>query len=237
LFYPNSLEDVDFFVNEAMTPCDIINQRLNTISVDNECLQTAGMLFLKAYVDGVEVEPREGMQIEIQIPARIIDPDMKLYESSNDRWALSEFKLKPAQIDGEMFYVFKTKWKSGWNLDKVVGPCLDSGPVVKVMFGETKYMQMYSASNTYLNAVALKGRKHRFPTFRDAMSSSIYIRVKKGKDEYDFKGTLGDLRYSPRKQVYVVRKRDMHKLNHWEMLGRGSGFVDCNDPTTANATK
>ena len=186
------------------------------------------MIFLKAYVDGVEVQPAEGMQIEIQIPAKLVDPDMKLYESSNDRWQLSEFNLAPREIEGEIFYAFKTKWKSGWNIDKVVGPCLDAGPVVKVMYGEAKYMQLYSASNTYLNAISLKGNKHRFPTFKDVQSASVYIRVKRGKDEYEFKGRLEDLKYSSRKRVFLVRKQDMHKLNHWEMLGRGSAFADCN---------
>lgn len=36
LFYPNKLEEVKLYINEAMTSCDIISQRLNTISVDNE---------------------------------------------------------------------------------------------------------------------------------------------------------------------------------------------------------
>ncbi|NOQ70588.1 MAG: hypothetical protein GQ574_01220 [Crocinitomix sp.] len=71
-------DQVDFLIQEALTPADILYAGLNTMTDDGEELETGGMFYFDAFADGERVPLQK--ELTVDIPANPDKTGMQLYD-------------------------------------------------------------------------------------------------------------------------------------------------------------
>lgn len=92
--FGTNAETVDFLVQEALNPQDILYAGLNTQTLSGDTLETGGMFYLDAFVDGQRVPLIK--EIAVDIPADPTKTEMQLYDGvKNDLGELLWTNPKP----------------------------------------------------------------------------------------------------------------------------------------------
>ncbi len=69
---------VDFLIQEALTPADILYAGLNTMTADGEELETGGMFYFDAFANGERIPLKK--ELTVDIPANMDKTGMQLYD-------------------------------------------------------------------------------------------------------------------------------------------------------------
>ena len=215
-FYPIKISDVNFEVTEIYSLCDMLNNNTTTRTVDGDCLTSAGMIYIKATYDGVEIQPNNEKYVRVKIPALEgeIDTSMSIYAAvKNDCgetvWESIESKLS-YEKNGEKYFLFDTDTLYDFNLDKSIGVlCEKSGPIIKVPKYDDVYITQLYPCELYL-AIADKKAKSKYVLDELKFDMHPYlIVIAYDKDGFPLiaEGNLDNLKYRKRKNIYVVKKK------------------------------
>tara|TARA_B100001109_G_scaffold255615_1_gene259550 strand:- start:7270 stop:8499 length:1230 start_codon:yes stop_codon:yes gene_type:complete len=234
-FYPVKIKDVRFEVTEIYGRCDMLNNNTTTRSRNGDCLVSAGMLFVKAIYDGVEIQPNKEKYVRIKLPTngKVVDNEMSIYARFNEKdgeiiWDTINSKLTYSD-DEATYYLFETDTLFGFNLDKPIGvKCEKNGPIVKIpKLKEAMVVQLYPGEN-YL-AVAEQKSSRKFVLDELKFDNKPYLIVI-GKDKYDkpfiANGNFKDL---PKKDWLWTHKYLVKKSYFQSLLMDYTGQVNLED--------
>lgn len=189
-FYPIKIKDVRFEVTEIYSRCDMLKNNTTTRSGNGDCLVSAGMLYVKAIYDGIEIQPNKEKYVRIKLPTNgdVLDNQMSIYAKLKDKsgeiiWDKINSELTYSD-DKATYYLFETDTLFGFNLDKPIGvKCEKNGPIVKIpKLKEAMVVQLYLGEN-YL-AVAEQKTSRKFALDELKFDMEPYLIVI-GKDEND----------------------------------------------------
>ena len=167
-FYPVKIKDIRFEVTEIYSRCDMLKNNITTRSRNGDCLVSAGMLYVKAIYDGVEIQPNKEKYVRIKLPTngKVLDNQMSIYAKFKDKsgeiiWDTINSELTYSD-DEATYYLFETDTLFDLNLDKPIGvKCEKNGPIVKIpKLKEAMVVQLYPNEN-YL-AVAEQRSTRKF---------------------------------------------------------------------------
>lgn len=220
-FYPRKISEINFDVTEVYTVCDMLNNNVLTRAVNGECLTSAGMLFVKPTIAGVEVQPNKGKLVKIKIPTKggILDKSMTLYGGvKNPDGTIVWKNLAPEisyQEQGNQFYVFKVDTLSTFNLDKPLGIiCKKDGHKIKIPGFRNVIITQTYPNERYLS-VAEKNTKRKFTldkVVKDKKPLITIIAFDKDDNPYLAQGPLNELKYRRWKDMYIVDKSYFKKI-------------------------
>ena len=216
-FYPKKIKDIDFEVTEIYSLCDMLTNNAVTRASNGDCLTSAGMLFIKPTIDGVEIQPNKGMFVKIKIPTMggAIDKAMKLFGGVKDKNGQLVWKDLSPEISyeesGNQFYVFKVDTLSLFNLDKRLGIiCKKDGHKIKI----PKQLKNALICQTYPNekflAVAEKLTERKFTLDKVVEEKKPIITIiafDRWEDPFIAKGPLYELKYRKWRDMYIVDKK------------------------------
>jgi len=215
-FYPRKIKDIDFNVTEIYSLCDMLNNNVLTRATNGDCLTSAGMVFVKPTIDGVEIQPNKGMLVKIKIPTKggILDKSMKLYGGVKDENNKMVWKDLTPEVSyeeyGNQFYVFKVDTLSTFNLDKPMGIiCKKDGPKIKIpKLKGAVICQTYPNEKFLAIAEKTSERKFVLDKFVDDKKPQItVVAYDKLGSPYIAKGPLLELKYIKWRNMYVVKKK------------------------------
>jgi hypothetical protein len=220
-FYPRKIKDINFNVTEIYTLCDMLNNNVMTRATNGDCLTSAGMVFVKPTIAGVEVQPNIGMLVKIRIPTNggVLDKSMKLYGGVKDENNKMIWKDLTPEVSyeeyGNQFYVFKVDTLSTFNLDKPMGIiCKKDGPKIKIpKLKDAVICQTYP--NEKFLAIAEKVNKRKFvlDKFVDSKKPQItVVAYDKSGNPYVATGPLLELKYIKWRNMYVVKKKYFKRI-------------------------
>ena len=210
------VSELNFKISEAYNPCDMLAQGLNTMNTGGSCLQSGGMVFMNVTYKTKQVRSNGREKLEIWIPTENPDDKMEVYIPSKKKgitqWQTEKKKPQVKKEDGKYFYVFQTSLKDGWNIDKLMGPCPATGPLVKTK--GSKQQNVYVNSGTSITGSNyVKGKIYQ--TFDMQGQDTLKVTaIASTKDNQTFVAhkKLSELKYRPRKKMYCLRKRDYKKV-------------------------
>ena len=220
---PGNFRDINFacrFLNDV-APC--AECEITTMTTDDECLTTGGMLFVNATYQGTSVNDLNGPDsIIVKIPAKDFDPKMGLYTAEQD--ASGNTVWKPILIvlkksaEGS-YYEFKTRNLGGYNIDRpVIELCRKGTPFkIKTMFNEDKVFVTYNNRN--LNSIIAAKRKkpkEHTGTILKSENPNIVSVFKKGQNFYRIQEPAYKLQKRMNKSMYVIRKKHYRKAEQVE---------------------
>lgn len=229
------MSKVKFEIDEIPGIGEMILNNLPTQTADGQCLASGGVLRVRATVDGKEVQPCAGKEIEITIPADRVDPEMQVYElkdrGGEEQWVESRVKIKDGS-SGSRGYTFSTPRLFTCNIDKVPVAGQIAGVISKLAKPERglvvrsrkmDYKRSFLASQQ--ERMAVRGevfvpRKVRFTPCSvqaDALYTGIFER---DGQTYLVAKPLAALRYKRLGNRYVVRKRDYEKVTEAQLKAR-----------------
>ncbi|MFT5600928.1 MAG: hypothetical protein ACI9N1_001165 [Flavobacteriales bacterium] len=219
-FYPNKIKDVDFKMTEVFTKTSMIINGMPTMTADGRCLESGGMIFSGASVNGSDVTPSDS--ITFRIPADQIDTTMQLWDvkvvNGDTMWVESELKLNFNAKGG--YYEFKANRMPSINVD-VPGAGIVSAGMDK-LFDKLKEDDLvvknrwYSMEKSYLvsdeKLIVLKGdlfhtKKTKYkPCEENERDILICLAERKGK-LYMVVEPLGNFRYKKFWRRYIVKRK------------------------------
>lgn len=220
-FYPRKIKDIDFEITEIFSLCDMLSNNTVTRSSNGDCLTSAGMLFIRPTIAGIEIQPNEGKLVKIKIPTMggTIDKSMKLYGGVKDKNGQFVWKDLAPEVSyeesGNQFYVFKVDTLSSFNLDKPMGIiCRKDGHKIKVPkeIKDVRICQTYP-NEKYL-AVAEKLNERKFTLDKVVKEKKPIITIigfDKLGSPYIAQGPLYELKYRKWRDMYVVNKKYFKK--------------------------
>jgi hypothetical protein len=230
---------VRFDIQELPTMADMLANDLPTQTPDGGCLVSDGVLRMRATVDGKDVQPCDGKQVEVTIPADEMDPEMDLYAlqttaDGREEWVKVRAPLQRSK-DGSEGYTFRTSNMGTFNLDKLAPPAppiplgrilarfvkRDNGLVVRsrrMDFGRA-YLGSTEANMVVRGDVFQPDRTRFQPCSirRDATFTSIF--EQDGKT-YLVNKPLMRLRFNWLTGRFVIRKRDYEEVTADQLKAR-----------------
>jgi hypothetical protein len=199
---------------------------------DGQCLSSGGVVRMRATVDGKEVQPCAGKQVEVTIPTDAVDPSMAVYELQGSgearRWVLSEIPLAGSGTDGRG-YNFRTPFMGAVNIDKPAGVPVLSGLLAKIAKRDRglvvrsrrmDYDRSYLASRTdnmVVKGDQFKPRKMRFTACALRMDGQFAGVFKQADRTYFVGKPLTDLKFKRLGNRYVLRKRDFLEVSEEDL--------------------
>ncbi len=220
-FYPYKVKDIDFNLTEIYTMCDMLNNNTITRATNGDCLTSAGMLFVKPTVAGVEIQPNKGKFVTIKIPTKngVPDKSMKLYggvKGKDNQMVWKDIKSEISyEENGNQYYVFKMDTLVPCNLDKPIGVlCRKDGHKIKIpQFINVVICQTYP-EETYLSiADKITERKFALDKVNDSKKPIITIvAYDEGGTAYVLKEPLSKFKYRRWKDMYVIKKNYFTKV-------------------------
>ncbi|MBL7914772.1 MAG: OmpA family protein [Bacteroidia bacterium] len=220
-FFPKKISEIKFDVTEVYTVCDMLNNNVLTRAINGDCLTSAGMLFVRPTIAGVEVQPNKGKLVKIKIPTKggALDKSMTLYGGVKNVDGTIVWKnLSPEvsyQEDGNQFYVFKVDTLSTFNLDKPMGIiCKKDGHKVKIPGFRNVIITQTYPNERYLS-IAEKNTKRRFTLDKVVKEKKPLITIvgfDKDDNPYLAQGPLIELKYSRWRDMYIVDKSYFKKI-------------------------
>lgn len=216
-FYPRKISEIDFDVTEIYSLCDMLNNNTVTRTNNGDCLTSAGMLFVKPTLAGVEVQPNKGTFVKIKMPTKggTIDKAMKLYGGVKNNNGQLEWKNLEPEVSyeeaGNQFYVFKVDTLSSFNLDKPLGiVCKKDGHKIRLpkQLKNATICQTYPDEKYLSIAEKLSERKFTLDKVIKEKKPVVTI-IAYDKLNYPFiaKGPLYELKYRKYRDMYVVNRR------------------------------
>jgi hypothetical protein len=220
-FFPRKISEVRFDVKEVYTVCDMVSNQVLTRATTGECLTSAGMLFIRPTIDGVEVQPNKGSLVTIRIPTGggVPDKEMKLYggvrtAGGNMIWKNIDPEVTYAE-QGTQYYVFRVDSLTSFNLDKPLGIiCRKDGHRMKVpRFKDVIITQTYPDENYLSVAEKNSTRKYTLDKVNKDNNPVITIIAFDRRDNpYMARGPLYDLTYRRGRDLFVVRKHFFSRI-------------------------
>lgn len=120
-FYPHKIKEIDFNIIEVFTRADMILGDYPTVDAYGNCLESAGMIFPTATLNGLPIQPSIDSALTIRIPAEKFDTSMMIYLSakggSETAWQQTKTRIT-YDVRGRKFYQFVTNAVTPCNLDK-----------------------------------------------------------------------------------------------------------------------
>ena len=214
-FYPRKISEVNFNVTEVFTQCDMLFNNTVTRTTNGDCLTSAGMLFLKPTIDGIEVQPNGGKTVKIKFPMvnGIYDPEMSLYGGVKDEngevvWKEIKSTVSYEEV-GNRYYVFQMDTFRPINLDKKINViCQKNGPRIKLPKVASATICQTYPNETYLS-VAAPVNKRVFALDEVILEKDPFITiVVRDKNGLPFmaSGALKDLPYKKHGKTYLVKE-------------------------------
>ncbi len=228
-FYPSKTKDVTITTREALSPLNIIRNNLSTMTADGRCLESGGMIFTSAEIDGVPTQPNDS--ITVRIPASKIDTNMKIWDvevvDGDTLWVESDLKL--TFNEEEKYYEFKTSRMPSINVDVPVASTVADGisGLLKVFKDDNttikargkQFVECYLVSDDeliVLRGELIKPKKSHFePCLTDPNDIVIAHVKKKDKDFYMVK-PLGAIKLKQFFNRFVIRKRDLKDIDSFD---------------------
>jgi|GEM_PF-3171686 len=233
-FDPDAIEDVSFRIKEYFSVYDMVrNPQIHLHDDSDKCLESNGVVFVKASVGANKAIPAADAEIKIDIPMNVVDDQFKLYdyEKSDASWKESEVKLKQDRDMGT--YSFTGSRLDGKTINK---PYEDSkrgseAPLLKVKgFGGAKwYLRGPTGDGKKpkgVRAVALSNDSKTSFTRYSKVSNSMFRNEepcycggskpllvvlaydKEGK-EYHLEAPVKTMKYKAKKNMYIASKKKL----------------------------
>jgi hypothetical protein len=80
---------IDIEIKEALSPIDFVMANLTTLTVDNQLLESGGMIYINATANGEQLQLSKNSEIGIMLPHDSVDEDMQIYEGSANEGVVS----------------------------------------------------------------------------------------------------------------------------------------------------
>ena len=228
-FAPYTIEEVDIEMVEALNLGDIIQMNLQTRDVNGNCLQSGGMIFTSAKVNGDQLAPNSS--VTIRIPAKRYNPDFELYDmqvvGGDTLWA--PMNIKP-ELSDDGYYSFTLDSMPNINLDSLMKPLetiailtpnkaiKDNGVVVKTRGKQIKRTQLFGDDEIHnLAGEQFKKRRSEFdPCYLSPEDYFFVTAIKRGELYYGLQ-PITNVKYKRLFNRYVFRKKHMQKSNEKEI--------------------
>ena len=223
VFAPYSLDEVDIRIEEVYSPVQALqhNRCLETRTPSGDYLASAGMLRVDARVGGKKVYPQNTGKIIAWIPTKKFVEGMELYRAVNKGngcaiWETSNTTdVKTKTLDGKTFYKFNMVGHfSTWiNLDVIIDTETNLPPAMYVKVKSVKKAKLFGQywveeGFGVVSAEQIKNRKFELQIPASLTDVKIYAKAKKSGHTNMLNMSLAQLKYRPKKNVYVIRRKD-----------------------------
>ena len=199
---------VDFIIQEALSPADIIYAGLNTITKNKEELETGGMFYFDAFAKGQRVALKK--ELIVDVPTKPEKREgMQLYDGVKNElgelvWTNPKSIINPlATVDILSLDFYPPSYESKMNewgylnkeykdsvyysfafdcADNILNPTNDSG----IGYGEKLFISNCAACHfvdKYMTGPALKGARARWQNF--SIEDNFYAFIKKSTEVID----------------------------------------------------
>lgn len=167
--------EIEIQLTEYYTMCDMLFNKLSTVTTDNKLLETAGMVYIEAFAQNKPLKLKQGTRYQIAFPLQgeNKDPEMKLFngvenEQGNIVWNNDPVDQKidslpfygePEDLAKDQFEEYDYLFNStnlGWsNCDKYLAYGSENGIELKVKIDSSLYsypqvILIYKNTNTLL---------------------------------------------------------------------------------------
>jgi hypothetical protein len=220
-FSPIKIRDIDFKATEVYTLCDMLQNNTTTSSTDGDCLISAGMVYIKAIYQGLEIQPNKGSFLKIKVPVKgqALDTAMWIYkkhikESGEIKWEKITADVVQSDQNGQ-YYLFKTDSLFDFNLDKPIKVrCEKKGPLVKVPKSNNLMITQIYLGEKYLSIAERKSNKCYKLDEIDFERHPILIVIYKDQNGsmYIAEGQLNQLKLNKWSNKYKIKKKYFRKL-------------------------
>jgi hypothetical protein len=207
-FEPYTPDQVDFSITEAFNSCQMISQGLTTMDNNGNCLQTAGMVFFNATYKAKKIEATGQQRMEVWIPTNTPGEKMGIYLPEKGLWKPIETELELREQDGKFYYVFETEMIDGCNIDRLVGPCPQNGPIVKTTMDKNQWVFLDYDGTTITKGIALDSKRHQLPNFSTTIKPKIVAISSTKYFTYIVNKPLDEIKYSHLRRKYILKKKD-----------------------------
>ena len=215
------VEDLEITFKEYFDIYEMMLEGLHLRDNNGNLLESAGMTYITATLDGQRVEPTGEIPLEIRLPIRAVRggyPErFQLYNlNSSNLWELDN---KEAALALEGNYLVGQTRSLGWkNGDTIVCPCdIDIEPVVtdfiEIKVRRTKDAEvflMHNEKNSFakLQQTRPKFHKNQYKVSRFGLVPTVVAFVKRAGGILFVEVPINLLKYKKRKNRYIIRKRD-----------------------------
>ena len=220
-FSPIKIRDIDFKATEIYTLCDMLQNNTTTSSTDGDCLISAGMVYIKAIYQGLEIQPNKGSFLKIKVPAKgqALDTAMWIYkkhikETGEIKWEKITADVVQSDQYGQ-YYLFKTDSLFDFNLDKPIQVrCEKKGPLVKVPKSNNLMITQIYPGEKYLSIAEKKSNKCYKLDEIDFERHPFLVVIYKDQNGsmYIADGHLDQLKLSKWSNKYKIKKKYFRKL-------------------------
>lgn len=233
-FAPYTNAEINVELTEAIRLEDMLRLGLPTITVNNECLQTSGMVFLTVTgPNGESLQTNPNLPMIVRIPVDEWDEDVEIYTGLGNGttvrgWEETAQKPTPVTENGQDFFEFEVPGSAAVNLDKPTGITAQQDPRPYFLtrgFDRDEARACLSGEQVVATSDFYKNKKFRFRGMNCISESARMVTVfaeKKGQ-VYVLHKPLSALTYQNRWLFgsggrYVIKKKDYLPLESSEQL-------------------
>jgi len=221
-FFRQTIGEIEFEIKEIFSLCEMLKNNFVTRDTNGNCVISSGIMLIKAYYLGREIQPVEKKSVRISIPkSRIYNRNnFQIQAKTNAPNGKFIWKKPPpgcTTLDSTgSYYVFKVDSLFDNSINTPIDSvkCQKTRPEVKIpKLSRVKMIQIYPGKK-YLSIAENKSKRiYRLDELKYAYNPMIILMgYDKNNFPQMFMARLNKLPYKKRKDKFVVKKKYLTPL-------------------------